>query len=290
MSFQIPVHSVSVGYDAQTSFDSLFAEVLDCLKREQESILELLVLFESMKQQVLELAEKRAGGLNASSVRAYPYKQALAELEQELLEASDLKGDARSTLFLLLSMAYYRIGSLLQARNMAMIARSEYSRCGVEQKIAFADLLIAICSLELTQYEQAADRCVLALAESTLSDDPIGIAQIWQVYARILYKQGRTEESVAALVMASEIYREQGAAAKQVKTLLELSLVLIGHDDLHGAVYRSKQALMICHQRQLQALEIEVLDVLAHLFLKMGRTVEVEGCRQRIYRLMGTEG
>lgn len=287
MSARVPVNTMLAQRETERSFDSLLAQVLACLRRESNPNLEFLVLFESMKQQVLELAEERAGGVHDQTLsNLSPFAHNLEELEKVLFHAVHPGSEGRDLLLLLLCMAYYRAGNPLQAKHMAQSARCEYLDRGMEQKAGFADLLLAICCLELGQYEQAAERCVLAINETLPAGTSLDAAQIWQVYARVLRKQGRIEETVAALLMAQEIYKKQGFHAKRVKTALALSLVLAGQQDWYGAIFRLKQVLPVCHEHRLVQLELEVLHMLAHLFVTTGQAVEAEGCKQRICRIL----
>lgn len=286
MSFRIPINLVPVVQEVEKSFDAMFVQVLDCLQDEHDSLLELLILFEAMKQQVIDLAEERAAG-NGNSASGYPYKHKLKEMENELVAADDLPEEARSTLFMLLAMAYYRVGSLWRAKNMALIARAGYISCGKENKAAFSDMLLAICSLELGQLEQADDRCILAIAEINHAEDSLGFAQIWQVRARILQKQERIDEAIASLVIAHEIYKTQGLAARQVKVILDLSLLFTVQKDWHGAIYHLKRALPVCDRHKMYVLELEVLHMLTYVFPKTGGTEEVDRCKLRIHRILG---
>lgn len=277
--------SLYIHSDVESMIDSTVVQALDCLRRESDTLLELLVLFETMKFQVLDLASTRSADQAVIACRNSFYEHDLYALEKQLLIANDISTEYRSALLLLLAMAYYRLRDLNRAKQSAEAARRQALLNGQEEGLGFNDLLLAICSIELEQWESAADRCVLALNEISHHENKATLAQTWHIYGRALHQLGQNEEAVAALVMSQKLYSEQKAYKKQVQVLLNLAQVFKANTDWHGMVYYLKSALVLCFHNTFAALELQVLNMLSHAYTNLGRMTEAEGCGQRIRKL-----
>jgi tetratricopeptide (TPR) repeat protein len=286
MRLQLSTNPVGFVHESEVFFDSMFEQVLDYLKRSNQSALEIWVIFESMKQQILQVADDRWGHPRADTAHIMAYTNELLVLEYELLTSETTNEETRSILLMLLSMVYYRLGDAEKAKQIALYARREFNRLRLREQLAFTDLFLALCSLELGEWEEAGDRCVLALHELPIDKDSLGVAEVWKTYAQILHKSSHTDKAVAALLLASEIYARQGEAARQVKSILNLSLLLTGQGDWHGGIYHLKKILPLCRQQGLQTLELEVLHMLSHLFQKTGQRMGAAGCQLRISQLV----
>lgn len=286
MRLHLSTNPVGFVHESEMFFDSMVGQVLDCLRRKNHSVLEIWVIYESLKQQVLEMADNRWGNWQTFSGQIHAYENELLALEFELLTSDILEEETRSILLMLLAMVYYRIGELEKAKQAALVARREYSLLGLHEQLGFADLLLALCSLELGELQEASDRCVLAMHAISFDQDPVGATQIWQIHAQILFKLQRTEEAVATQLLASEMLAKQGATARQAKAVLDLSLLLASQEDWHGAIYYLKKMLPACRQQGLQRLELEVLHMLFHLFQKTGQQIEAAGCKLRINQIL----
>lgn len=286
MKLQLSTSPVGFVHESEVFFDSMFEQVLDYLKRTNQSVLEIWVIFESMKQQILQVADDRWGNWRADAAYSTTYANELLVLEYELLTNESTDEETRSILLMLLSMVYYRLGDAEKAKQSALYARKEFNRLGLCEQLAFTDLFLALSSLESGEWEEAGDRCVLALHELPVDKEPLAAAEIWQIYAQILQKSNQPDKAVAALLLASEIYARQGEAVRQVKSILNLSLLLTGQGDWHGAIYHLKKILPLCRQQGLQTLELEVLYMLSHLFQKTGHRLEAAGCQLRINQLV----
>lgn len=288
MKLQLSTNPVGFVYESELFFDSMFEQVLDCLKRNNQSGLEIWIIYESMKKQVLEVAEDRWGNWQADTSHIMAYANELLVLEFELLTNETADAETRSLLLMVLAMVYYRIGDPVKAKQIALVARQGYGLSGLQEQLAFVDLLLALCSMETGELEEASDRCVLALHELSTDQDPANAAQIWQIHAQILYKLQRTDEAVATQLLAYQMFARQGAVFRQVKSVLDLSLLLASQGDWHGGIYYLKKILPACREQGLTALELEVLHMLAHLFQKTGQPIEETGCKQRINQIAVT--
>ncbi|GAX91328.1 tetratricopeptide repeat protein [Effusibacillus lacus] len=282
MSLRVRNHSEPVPTNAGESLDLLLGKVLDCVSHERDSAAKLRILLGTVKQHVLELAKERSYQTGITPLYLYPYRKELKELEHRYTVQKSGLGKLKGNMLLLLAMVFYRAGSLSRAMKMASQARGQFDQAGNVHNSGLAELLVTVCLMERNQLEQAALHCALSLKQLSVCTNATDAAQGWQIYSRVLYKQGKLDESIAALLMAYEIYRKEKSADGQIKALLAMTLVLISQKDWHGAIFRLKQALAACHEYRLPVLELEVLNLLTHLFLKTGQTVLMEGCQQRI--------
>ncbi|BCJ86985.1 tetratricopeptide repeat protein [Effusibacillus dendaii] len=271
-------------------FDSCFTEMLDELGREDGSLLNTLVLFESMKQQVVELAEirihrllERDGSTFVDEDKWHIYDISLLQLKLKFL-ASESTVETDGFLFLFLSMTYYRLGYLEEAKDSAILARKHYNGTEDDRGLVFIDYLLAVCCAEMEQWEEAQDWCLMALYGGA-DDTHTLFSCIWQLYGLTFQRQSKTEQAVAAYLMAYESWRKQGVDAKQVQTALSLSLVLSQQKDWMGAIHYLKKVFPVCCEPHMWQLKLEVLHMLKHLFAKTGQTGPLLACEQQIERL-----
>lgn len=285
MSLQLQTNSIGYVRESEHNFGLMIKEILQCLKSDNQSMIDLLVLYETIKKNVLSNVEDRNLEWRKKA-QVHSYQSDLSALEQKLLTTDGLFGKLRCMLFMLLAMLHYGFGNFRKTKEMALVARCEYNLWGMDNQAAFADFLLALCCMEMGEFEEAADRCVLAIHETEADADPAEAARFWQIYANVLCKMGRPEEAVASLLIAHELYARIGATVRQVKTTLNLSLVLAAQADWHGCIYHLKKVLPLCYHNNLQSLELEILHMLIHIYQKLDRKTEYEGCQLRISRIL----